>query len=389
MDATRTDVLIAGLGGIGSAAAYHAARRGLAVVGLEQFSALHDRGSSHGHSRIFRIAYFESPAYVPLARRALEGWRALEEATGRELLRTTGGLDLGPGSGRLVAGSLRACEEHAIRHEHWDRETLRRRAPGLDLPEDTEAVYQADAGILNPTRCTGTHIEAARAAGADLRFSTRVAGWDVEGGGVRVRAEGPSGPFEVVADRVVVTTGAWLGSGPLTDLLPSIVPERQVVGWLPHVPGSGAGHRFPVVNGDLEEGHVYLMPQHDGRGVKVGLYHHLNEAVDDPDRPDAPPSEADRALLQTLADRYLVASGPIMHMRTCRFTLTPDEHFLLDTVEGGRVVIGGGFSGHGFKFAPALAEVLVALALDEAAPVPIDPFRLGRFGRPSGSEGGA
>jgi sarcosine oxidase len=350
------------------------------VIGLEQFRALHDRGSSHGHSRIIRIAYFESPAYVPMARRALEGWRALERETDRDLLRTTGGLDLGPADGRLVSGSLAACHEHGIAHEHWDRATLAARAPGLDLPDGVEAVYQADAGILNPTRCTGTHIDAARKAGADLRFSTRVVGWETEGSGVRVRVEGPDGMAEILAERLVVTTGAWLGSGPLADLLPEVVPERQVVGWLPHVPGSGAGHLFPVVNADLEEGHVYLMPQHDGRGVKVGLYHHLHERVSDPDAADAAPCEADRALLQALADRYLVVSRPMMHMRTCRFTLTPDEHFLIDTTAGGRVVIGGGFSGHGFKFAPALGEILTALAVGDEPPLEIEPFRLDRFG---------
>jgi sarcosine oxidase len=380
MDTTRTDILIAGLGGIGAATAYHASQKGLAVVGLEQFHALHDRGSSHGHSRIFRIAYFESPDYVPLARRSLEGWRALERATDRDLLRTTGGLDLGRADGRLVSGSLAACAAHDIDHEHWDRAMLAARAPGLDLPEGVEAVYQPDAGILNPTRCTGTHIEAARASGADLRFSTRVIGWEPHGDGIRVRAEGPGGPSEIVAGRLIVTTGAWLATGPLAGLLPEIVPERQVVGWLPHIPGSGAGHRFPVVNADLEEGHVYLMPQHSGRGVKVGLYHHLHEGITDPDRVDAPPSDADRALLQALADRYLVASLRLTHMRTCRFTLTPDEHFVIDTTEGGRIVIGGGFSGHGFKFAPALGEVLTALAVGEDPPVEVGSFRLDRFG---------
>ncbi len=380
MTDTRTDVLIAGLGGIGAATAYHAARQGLEVMGLEQFHALHDRGSSHGHSRIFRIAYFESPAYVPLARRALEGWRALERDTGRDLLVTTGGLDLGGPDGRLVSGSLAACREHDIPHEWWDRETLRRRAPGLDLPDDVEAVYQADAGILNPTRCTGTHIEAARAAGADLRFSVRVVDWDVGSEGVRVHTAGPDGDAEIVADRLIVTTGAWLGSGPLRDALPEIAPERQVVGWLPHVPGSGAAHHFPVVNADLQEGHVYLMPEHDGRGVKVGLYHHLHERIADPSVADMPPSDADRAVLQALADRYLVASGPVAHMRTCRFTLTPDEHFLVDTIADGRVVIGGGFSGHGFKFAPALAEALVALVRGLPPPVDVAPFGLARFG---------
>jgi len=380
--ARRTELLVLGLGGVGAAVAHVAARQGLEVVGFEQFAALHDRGSSHGHSRIFRIAYFESPAYVPMAIRALEGWRALEAETDQDLVTTTGGLDLGRPEGRLLPGALEACSLHSIEHEHWDSGELARRVPGLSLPEGVEAVFQPDAAILNPTRCTGAHLNAARALGATLHFRTRVVGWEVESDGVRVRVEGPEGAGEYLAERVVVTAGAWVGEVLQGVGLPRIVPERQVVGWLPHIDGSGARHQFPVVNADLEEGHVYFMPEHDGRGVKVGLYHHRGEAIDDPDRPDAAPDAEDAALLQGIADRYLTVSGPIRHMRTCRFTLTPDEHFILDTLHDGRVVVGGGFSGHGFKFAPALGQILVALARGEEPPVPVDPFRLVRFAAP-------
>lgn len=377
----RTEILVVGLGGVGSAVAHVAAAQGLEVVGLEQFAPLHDRGSSHGHSRIFRIAYFESPAYVPMALRSLEGWRALEKTTDQNLLTTTGGLDMGPPSGRLVPGALAACATHGIDHEHWDSAELARRAPGLSLPQGVEAVFQPDAAILNPTRSTGAHLNAARTAGADLHFRARVCRLEPGGEGVRVRAqvEGTEGEVEYLAERVIVTAGAWLGHLMEGSELPEIVPERQVVGWLPHIEGSGARHRFPVVNADLEEGHVYFMPEHDGRGVKVGLYHHRHEAIRTPDTPDDAPDAADRELLQGIADRYLAVSHPIRHMRTCRFTLTPDEHFILDTLHAGRVVVGGGFSGHGFKFAPALGEILTALALGQTPPVPIEPFRLARF----------
>lgn len=246
-----------------------------------------------------------------------------------------------------------------------------------------EAVFQPDAAILNPTRSTGAHIAAAKAAGADLSFRTRVVALEPGTDGVRVAAEGPDGPLEYLAERVVVTAGAWLGHVLAGQGLPAITPERQVVGWLPHVDGSGARHHFPVVNADLEEGHVYFMPEHDGRGVKVGLYHHREESIADPDALDAPPDGEDLALLQAIADRYLSVSGPIRHMRTCRFTMTPDEHFILDRIHDGRVVIGGGFSGHGFKFAPALGEILVALARGDAPPVATDPFRLDRFAVPA------
>jgi len=200
------------------------------------------------------------------------------------------------------------------------------------------------------------------------------------GDGTRVLVEGPEGAEEeYVCERLVVTAGAWIRQVLTAADLPEITPERQVVGWLPHVEGAGARHDFPVINADLDEGHVYFMPQHDGRGVKVGLYHHRCEVIEDPDCLDAAPDEVDRELLQRVADRYLTVSGPIRHMRTCRFTLTPDEHFLLDTLHDGRVVVGGGFSGHGFKFAPALGEILTALATASAPPVPVEAFRLDRF----------
>jgi len=401
---TRVELAIVGLGGIGSAALHHAARKGLEVVGLEQFDSGHDRGSSHGESRIFRLAYFEDPAYVPMARHALEGWRRLEEWTGRELMVRSGGLDLGRPDGRLLPGSLRSCELHDLPFEHWSAEDLRSRAPGLRLPRDVEAIYQPDAAILRPAEGVQAHLSAAREAGAEVRERTRLVRWEAEGDGVRLvlATSHPSGGetvSELWATRLILTTGAWLGrhlapedadgvSDPAHSAPPpaTVRPERQVVGWLSAptaaptrgLPTSGA---FPVVNADLEGGHVYFMPPFDGAGVKVGLYHHRNETIADPDPRDAPPDAEDQALLQGLANRYLEPGGEVVRMRSCRFNLSPDEHFLLDRIADGRVVIGGGFSGHGYKFAPALGECLVSLAVDEPPPIPTQPFSLDRFRR--------
>lgn len=396
----RVDIVVAGLGGIGSAALYHAAVQGLEAVGLEQFDSGHDRGSSHGESRIFRLAYFEDPAYVPMALHALDGWRRLEALTGRDLMVTSGGLDLGPPDGRLVPGSLRSCELHGLRFEHWSPADLRSRAPTLRLPADVEAIYQPDAAILRPAEGVQAHLQAARGAGAEVREQTRMIRWEPEGDGVRITlgvpdADGGETEESLWASRLILTTGAWMG-GHLTrwdaadgDSAPAaatVRPERQVVGWLPATEGAPARGlpdqgAFPVVNAELEGGHVYFMPPFDGLGIKVGLYHHRNQEISDPDQRDAAPDEDDRALLQGLADRYLAPGGRVVRMRSCRFNLSPDEHFLVDRISGGRVIVGGGFSGHGYKFAPALGECLANLARNVALPVPIDAFSLDRFRR--------
>jgi len=373
----RYDAIVVGVGGMGSAATYHLAERGLDVLGLERYDVPHDMGSSHGVTRIIRRAQYEDPAYVPLVERAYELWRELEDRTGRDLLHVTGGIDAGPPDSRVFTGSKASCEAHGIDHEVLDAEELNERFPGYDLPASHRAVYQPDGGFLVPEQCIVAHVEAAQAEGAEVRAREPVADLAAlaDGG---VRATTSKDTYE--ADRAVVTAGAWA-----PKLVPELsglaVPERQVLAWLrPTAPERFDPENFPVFVHDADDGHYYGFPRHDVPGFKFGKFNHLGETVD-PDATDREPRPEDEQLLRAYAERYFPeGAGPTMKLATCTFTNTPDEHFVLDRLpDRSQITVGAGFSGHGFKFASAIGEVLADLSVDGGTDHEIDLFRIGRF----------
>ncbi len=374
----RHDVIVVGVGGMGSAAAFHLADRGLDVLGLERYDVPHDRGSSHGVTRIIRRPQYEDPAYVPLVDRAYDLWTDLEERTGHDLLFVTGGLDAGPPDGEIVSGSLASCAEHDLDHELLDAETVNDRFPGYDLPADHEAVYQPDGGFLVPERCIVAHVEAAHEAGATIRAREPVHEYrTLPDGGVRVATS--KATYE--ADRLVVTAGAWA-----PKLLPALegiaVPERQVLAWLqPTDPPAFDADRFPVFVHEADDGHYYGFPRHDVPGFKFGKFNHREETVD-PDGFGREPRPADEDLLRNYAERYFpTGAGPTMQLTTCLFTNTPDGHFVLGRLpDEPCVTVGAGFSGHGFKFASVVGEVLADVALDGETDHEIGLFDPARFG---------
>jgi sarcosine oxidase len=374
----RYDAIVIGLGGMGAASAFHLARRGRRVLGLEQYEPLHSQGSSHGHSRIIRLAYHEHPDYVPLLRRSYELWHELEAVAGERLLVTTGSLEGGPEGGTTFRGALHAAELHDIPHEVLDAAELRRRHPayaGFDA--STRVVWQPDGGFLLAERTIQAHADGATAAGADLRYGTRVIGWEpIADDGVRVRFEG--GVAE--ADRLVVCAGAWIGR--LVPALTSLaLPERQVVTWLrPRRPELFAPDRFPVFLVDVDEGSYYGFPTYDGHGFKFGRYHHFGEAMD-PDDPDRSVRPDDEAALRSFAERYFPDGvGPTEMMSACIFTNTPDEHFVLDRLpDAPQVVVAAACSGHGYKFASVVGEVMADLATEGTTSHAIGFLGLTRF----------
>lgn len=375
--AAQYDVIVIGMGGMGSAAAYHLARRGQRVLGLEQFDIPHNMGSSHGLTRIIRLAYAEDPSYVPLLRRAFALWRETEQKFGEQLLYVTGALDISREDANTFKGSLQSCEEHHLPHEILDAKTIMARYPAYQLPNDMLAVYQPDGGFVLSERGIVAHVMLAQALGAEIHAREAVQGWEPTANGVRVRTT--QGTYE--AARLVITAGAWANKliEPLAGNL--AVPERQVLAWLqPQKPDLFALGNFPVFILEDDEGDYYGFPLHHVPGFKFGKMHHRLENVD-PNTVDRECYPEDEALLRDFAAQYFPqGSGPTMAMRACMFTNTPDFHFILDAhPQHPQVVFAAGFSGHGYKFTPVIGEIMADLAIHGETAHPIEFLRLGRF----------
>jgi sarcosine oxidase len=372
----RYDVIVVGVGGIGSAAVDHLARRGRRVLGIERFDIPHDLGSSGGVTRIIRLAYSEHPSYVPLLRRAYELWRELETAAGERLLHVTGSIDASRPDDQIFAGSLASCLEHDLAHEVLDADELHRRFPAYRLPAGTASVFQPDGGFLLPERCIVAHVARALEAGAEVHGRERVLAWEPAGEGVRVRSDRAT--YE--ADRLVLATGAWLDE--LVGFERRLVsPERQVLAWLqPRRPGLFAPDRFPVFNYGDEGKHFYGFPVYGIPGFKLGLYRR-GETPADPDNVDRRLHPEDEAVLRTFAERcFPDGAGPALTLRTCLFEMSPDTHFLVGLhPDAPQVVCVGGGSGHGFKFCSVLGEIAADLATAAETHYDVELIRLGRF----------
>lgn len=310
---------------------------------------------------------------MPLLRRAYELWRELETEAGEQLLHITGSLDAGPPESFVFEGSVRSCIEHGLEHEVIDGAEVNRRFPGYRLSADSMAVFQPDGGFLLPERCIVAHVDAARATGAEVATNERVLEWDSTLAGTRVTTDRAT--YE--ADRLVLAAGAW--EGELTGL--PVVAERQVLAWLdPLRPELFAPERFPVFNLIVEEGRYYGFPVFGIPGFKFGRYHHLEERGD-PDELDREPSERDEQMLRAFAERYFPeGAGPTSSLKACLFENTPDEHFLLGLHPGHEnVVVAGGGSGHGFKFASVIGEIAAQLARGEPPSLDIGLLSPRRF----------
>jgi sarcosine oxidase len=374
--AERYDVVVVGVGGMGSATLHHLARRGKRALGIERFDVPHEHGSSHGLTRIIRLAYFEHSSYVPLLRRAYELWRELEDEVGEQLLHVTGIVEGGP---TIYDGVLRSCADHDLPHEPLAGAEINLRFPGYRLPADLPVVFQADGGFVVPERCIVAHVEAALRRGAVVRARERVLEWDARESGVRVRTD--RGIVE--ADRIVLTAGAW--SQDVARLPPGLVRGvRQALAWFqPSRPERFEPAAFPVFNLGLDGEHFYGFPAFGIPGFKLGRYDH-HAPGGDPDGIDREPTLADEAPLREFAERYFPdAAGPTVALKTCLFEPSPDEHFLLDThPETEHAIVGAGFSGHGFKFCSVVGEILAELAIDGETRHDIGFLRLDRFDRP-------
>ncbi len=355
------DGVVVGLGAHGSAAAYHLARRGLDVLGIDRFGRGHTLGSSGGRSRIIRLSYHEHPDYVPLLRRARDLWRELERESGETLLTQTGGLYLGPRDGELVAGSLRSARTHDLAHELIDASEVRRRYPVFEVERDWVGLVDKQAGWLAPERSIEAHLRMAERRGATLRFDEPIDRWERDGDGVVVTSA--HGTYR--AKRLVLAAGAWMAR-----LVPSLAPhlwvERNVLFWFEPTAQREAFAMLPVYLVQEPERLFYGFPLDPEHGLKVaGL--HFGDRVD-PDTVDREPSARDEERVRTwLARPMPLANGARKLAKVCLYTNSPDGHFVIDRVPGAPVVYASACSGHGFKFASAVGELLADMITREAS----------------------
>lgn len=370
------DAIVIGVGGMGSAAAYHLARRGWKVLGLEQYGIPHELGSSHGYSRMIRYTLQEHPDYVPLVRRSYELWHELEDASGETLMVTTGSVRAGPAGSPFYKGARESCDVHNIPYEVLTAAEINQRFPGYRFPDEISSIYQADGGFVLPERCIVNHVLAAQEAGAEIHSQETVLAWEPGIDEVEVRTDRTS----YTARRLVVTAGAWAGK-----LVPALaehaVPERQVLGWFePEKSELFRPDTFPVFGVLTEEGRYYGFPSYIVPGFKIGRSHHLLQKVD-PDEMERDVHDEDEAILRQAVTRYFpLAAGRLIDRKTCMYTNTPDEHFMIGVLpEHPQVSVAAGFSGHGFKFASVIGEIMADLAQNGETDHDISLFRLDRF----------
>lgn len=373
------DVVVIGLGAMGSAAACHLARRGVRVLGIERFAPGHDRGSSHGKSRVIRIGYFEHPSYVPLLRRTYALWRELEAASGRRLVHTTGIVEIGAPDGGLVEGTLASSRLHDLPHEVIDAKTVMRRFPAFRLPADFVGVVQPDGGYIAAELATDAHLSLAKAAGAELRHGETVTAVEPRPDGVRVTTD--RGAIE--AGHAIVAAGPWVKTL-LPELAVPLRVTRQLLAWFDPLDKSlFQRDKFSVFLLESEHGIHYGFPlQGEGgeTGLKLSKHHHADETVD-AETCDHIVSAADEAMIRSaMADYLPAANGPLLAAKTCLYTMTPDGDFLIDHCPGApQIIVASPCSGHGFKFAPVVGEILADLATAGATRHDIGRFRLARF----------
>ncbi|HEX6133585.1 MAG TPA: N-methyl-L-tryptophan oxidase [Longimicrobiales bacterium] len=375
------DVLVVGLGIHGASLAHELARRGVSVLAVDAGSVPNHGGSTTGRTRITREAYYEHPSYVPLVQRATELWLELEELTGTVLLRRTGGLMVGPAEGELVRGTLVSSRAHDLPYELLDGAAIRQRFPALHPPEGAVGVYEPNAGVLLLDACMRTLLEQAQAHGALIRSHVRVDSWRADDDGVTLNTTDGA----LHAPRAVFTAGPWLNLLLAAEQSPSplqlrLEVERQTAHWFAAAPGAiGLGaDACPVTMLERDDGSMlYTLPD-VGHGVKAS-FHHGGRIVE-PDDVDRTIGAAEEERVRSGLEEWMPgAAHRVLDDGVCLYTNTPDRHFVIDAhTAHPNVTLVSACSGHGFKFGPALAEVVADLSLEGTAAFDISLFRAER-----------
>lgn len=376
------DAIVVGLGAMGSAAAQHLAERGCRVRAFDQFSPPHNHGSSHGLSRIFRQAYFEDHRYVPLLQRSFELWKKLERDTGVRLLHLTGSLVLGPSDGELVRRSSESAREFDLPHSLLSANELKKRYPIFHVESKICAILERDAGYLVPEACVEQQLRQAARSGAQLHTNEPVVGWHANQHGSRVTVRTSRGSYE--ADHLVIAAGPWAPQLAASLALPLRV-TRQVLFWFEpkDTLESYREDRLPVylIEGEGEQRLVYGFPLAgaDSEGVKVALHGSDDVCTPESVRREILPSD-EQSMRDRLSQTIPRLAGRLLRAETCLYTMTPDEHFLVGPHPDHRgVTIAAGFSGHGFKFAAVIGEIVANMVMGTGPAQGTELFSTHRF----------
>lgn len=361
------DAIVIGTGGVGSAAAFHLAQRGAKVLGLDRFPGAHDRGSSHGETRIIRQAYFEHPDYVPLLKRAYELWGDLERDAGEQLFHRVGLLQIGPESGAVIRGVLESARQHQLTVEKLDASEIARRWPGFRVPQSSVGAYEPGAGYLRVEACVLAHLAAAQRQGAELKSGVSVLSWRPDGSGICVATD--QGEFHTA--KLVITAGPWAPQL-LSGLGIQLEVRRKHLYWFGTSDAAFHQSRCPTFLYEMPQGVFYGFPAIDSQGVKVAE-HSGGVVVDDPLTDPRQLDERDlERVKEFLAQCMPNVSGPLNRHGVCFYTMSPDQHFIVDRhPQWDRVVFAAGLSGHGFKFTSVLGEALADLALGGQTSLPV------------------
>jgi len=377
MVAENYDVIVVGVGSMGSATCYQLAKRGARVLGLDQYPVPHSYGAHHGLARMIRMAYFEHPNYVPLLRRSYELWDELEHESNAHILYRTGALYIGNPGSTLISGAVRSAEEHALAYEILDVEEMGRRYPQIHMRPDQKAFFEQPAGFLIPELAVSSFVEAARRQGASINTGQEVCRWRADAKGVTVETS----QNRYQAGQVVFTGGAWSGKI-VRGLGVELNVTLQQQGWFePKTPEAFQLGKLPAWYIETSGGHGYygfpLLP--DQSGMKVAL--HAPGRSTDIDTADRTPDPTiSNEMRDYLRENLPDAAGTMLDSSVCLYTNSPDSHFIVDRhPEFEKVLVACGFSGHGFKFCPVIGEALADLALHGKSQLPIEFLRLSRF----------
>lgn len=372
--------IIIGAGSMGMAAGYFLAKQGKDVLMLDAFNPPHDKGSHHGGTRLIRYAYGEGIDYVPFALRAAELWQELQAITSREIFKQTGVLNVGKSEGDFVKNVRQSATTFKLPLTVMSAREVNEKWLGLTLPSELIGCFEPTSGILLVEECIAAYREAALIAGAQLRLNSRVTRISPEKGNGPVTIETADGAT-FTADSVVVSVGAWAGELlQQLDLNLPLTPIRKTFAWYEASDALYGEPSFPGFAFDFGDSVYYGFPSVAGAGLKIGRHDGGLPIIPDEEKQPFGTVRGDEEDLSQFLSCYMPQVGPLKEGKTCMYTMTPDENFVIDLHPMYRnIVIAAGFSGHGFKFASAVGEIVSDLVTTGKTKLDISSFALKRF----------